>query len=306
MNYDKLTRMSGLAGCTRLHSDGAEGRLFMVAAMGSKTKRGSNMGLFDIHKYPRTPHIEGSRLQPGDEDLCQVPFDEIRGRYLVIEEKVDGANSAVSFDASGDLLLQSRGHYLTGGYRERHYHLMKRWAVAHRDEFYQVLGSRYIMYGEWVYAKHTVFYDALPHYFLEFDILDRETGIFLDTQSRHEMLKDLPVVSVPVLGRGVFKTREEMLNLLGQSRYVTGNQRQNLWDTAVKLGLDPEKNCNETELSGMMEGLYIKAEENGQVADRMKFVRAAFLQCVDFSEQHWIDRPIIPNRLAVSMESLFE
>jgi hypothetical protein len=37
------------------------------------------------------------------------------------------------------------------------------------------------MYGEWVYAKHTVFYDKLPHYFLEFDILETKTGAFLST-----------------------------------------------------------------------------------------------------------------------------
>ena len=264
------------------------------------------MNPFTIHKYPRTPHIEGSRLQPGDEDLSQIPFDVIKDRHLVVEEKCDGANSAISFDSNGELLLQSRGHYLTGGYRERHYNLMKQWAMAHRDVFFDLLGTRYIMYGEWVYAKHTVFYDALPHYFLEFDILDRETGIFLDTPTRHEMLKNVPVVSVPVLGSGTYRTKEEMLKLLGQSRYVTGNQRQNLWNAAVKLGLNPERNCNETELSGMMEGLYIKVEENGQVACRMKFVRAAFLQCVDFSETHWIEKPIIPNQLAVPTESLFQ
>ena len=258
-----------------------------------------------IRKYPRTPHIEGSRLQPGDEDLSQIPFETIKGKHLVIEEKCDGANSAVSFDEDGQLLLQSRGHYLTGGYRERHFNFMKQWATVHVDAFYKVLGSRYIMYGEWMYAKHTVFYDALPHYFLEFDILDRETGLFLDTPTRHDMLAELPVVSVPVLGEGFFQRKEELLKLLGQSRFVTGNQHQNLIDAAVKLGLDPERNCRETELSGLMEGLYIKVEENGQVVDRMKFVRAAFLQCVDFSESHWIDRPIIPNQLTVPMESLF-
>ena len=56
------------------------------------------MHLFEIHKYPRTPHIEGSRLQPGDEDLSQIPFSAIAGKNLVIEEKCDGANSAISFD----------------------------------------------------------------------------------------------------------------------------------------------------------------------------------------------------------------
>ncbi len=258
-----------------------------------------------IYKYPRTPHIEGSRLQPGDEDLSQIPFETTKGKHLVIEEKCDGANSAVSFDEDGQLLLQSRGHYLTGGYRERHFNFMKQWATVHANAFYRVFGSRYIMYGEWMYAKHTVFYDALSHYFLEFDILDRETGYFLDTPTRHAMLAELPVVSVPILAEGCFQRKEDMLNLLGQSHFVTGNQKQNLIDAAVKLGLDPERNCRETELSGLMEGLYIKVEENGQVVDRMKFVRAAFLQCVDFSESHWIDRPIIPNQLAVPMESLF-
>lgn len=252
-----------------------------------------------------SPHIEGSRLQPGDEDLAQIPFTAIRDRHIVIEEKCDGANSAISFDGEGQLLLQSRGHYLTGGYRERHYNLMKKWATAHRDSFYRLLGKRYILYGEWVYAKHTVFYDALPHYFLEFDILDRETGVFLDTPTRREMLAGLPVVSVPVLGSGSYHRKEEMLKLLGKSRFITENQRRNLWEAAAELGLDPEKSCADTDLSGMMEGLYIKVEEEGQVTDRMKFVRAAFLQCVDFSDTHWIDRPILPNWLAVPMESLF-
>ena len=134
---------------------------------------------YPILKYPRTPHLEGSRLQAGDEDLSQVPFSHLKGKYLVIEEKVDGANTAISFDTDGTLLLQSRGHYLTGGYRERHYNLFKQWANVHKEEFYKVLGSRYIMYGEWLYAKHTVYYDELPHYFMEFDVYDRVEKIFL-------------------------------------------------------------------------------------------------------------------------------
>ena len=54
-----------------------------------------------IIKYPRTPHIQGSRLQPGDEDLRQRPFSDIAGRNVVLEEKIDGANSAVSFTDDG-------------------------------------------------------------------------------------------------------------------------------------------------------------------------------------------------------------
>jgi len=271
----------------------------------SENEQEGMMNRFEIYKYPRTPHLEGSRLQPGDEDLSQIPFADIKGKSLVVEEKCDGANSAISFGEDGELLLQSRGHYLTGGYRERHYNLMKQWAAAHRDTFYRVLGTRYIMYGEWMYAKHTVYYDRLPHYFLEFDIYDRREGVFLDTPSRQGLLRELPVVSVPVLETGVYQSKDELLLLLGQSRYVTGNQRENLYQSALKLGLDADRSCRESELSGLMEGLYIKVEESGQVIGRMKFVRAAFLQCVDFSEKHWLDKPIIPNKLAVPAGSLF-
>lgn len=259
-----------------------------------------------ILKYPRTPHLKGSRLQPGDEDLSQLPFSEIAGQNLVVEEKCDGANSAVSFSPEGKLLLQSRGHYLTGGYRERHYALMKQWANAHRDAFYEVLGSRYIMYGEWMYAKHSVFYDALPHYFLEFDVLDRQTGQFLDTPSRRSLLAGLPVVSVPVLACGSFSSREELLRLLGPSRFITKESRERLREEAVRLGLDPERQLRETDASDRMEGLYLKVEESGQVAARLKYVRASFSQCVDVSETHWLDRPIVPNQLIVPIEKLFE
>ena len=113
----------------------------------------------------------------------------IKNKYIVIEEKVDGANTGISFSDDGELLLQSRGHYLTGGYRERHYNLFKQWANIHQDELFNVLGNRYIMYGEWLYAKHTVYYDALPHYFLEFDIYDKENNVFLDTESRRKLIK---------------------------------------------------------------------------------------------------------------------
>ncbi len=62
-----------------------------------------------IYKYPRTRHIEGSRLQYGDSRDDQA-FENLKGKRLIIEEKVDGANCALSFEA-GKLRLQSRGHF---------------------------------------------------------------------------------------------------------------------------------------------------------------------------------------------------
>lgn len=253
---------------------------------------------YKILKYPRTPHLEGSRLQEGDEDLSQVQFDYVLGKNIVIEEKIDGANTAISFDGEGNLLLQSRGHYLIGGYRERHYNLFKQWANANQDTLFDALSNRYVMYGEWMYAKHAVFYDALPDYFMEFDIYDRERGVFLDTPSRRAITENMGIISsVPVLASGVFKTKESVLSHLGNSNYITENHIEVLKNVVSRQGYDVERAVKETDPSLKMEGLYIKIEENGIVADRVKYVRASFIQSVMQAEGHWLNKPIIPNQL---------
>ena len=48
-----------------------------------------------IFKYPRTRHLEGSRQQLGDADLNVVKLEEIKGSYLVLEEKVERTAGSV-------------------------------------------------------------------------------------------------------------------------------------------------------------------------------------------------------------------
>ena len=159
------------------------------------------------------------------------------------------------------------------------------------------------MYGEWMYAKHTVFYDALPDYFMEFDIFDRERGVFLDTASRKQITDKIGIIhSVPVLAEGVFKSKDAILAYLGNSNYITENHIEVLRNLAEKQGLDVERQVRETDPSLTMEGLYIKVEADGEVKQRVKFVRNSFYQCVNASGSHWQQRPIIPNQLAKSGE----
>ena len=251
-----------------------------------------------LRKYPRTRHLEGSRVQAGDEDLDCVLFQELAGRYVVVEEKIDGANAALSFSPSGTLLLQSRGHYLTGGARERHFALFKRWAHHHASTFWEVLGEQYILYGEWLYARHTIFYNLLPHYFLEFDVFDRNTGQFLSTTCRRALLHGLPLRSVPVLREGRFDTSEKLVGEMAVSGFISADHLAGLRESCLSLSIDPERVLNETDPSTLMEGLYIKVEENGIVQERCKFIRPSFLSAVLDSGSHWLSRPIIPNQLA--------
>jgi len=253
--------------------------------------------MLNIHKYPRTQHIEGSRIQPGDEDLDSVPFSQIAGRHLVVEEKMDGANCGISFSPAGELLLQSRGHYLTGGAREKHFNLFKQWTSTHTAAFRNRLGSRYVLYGEWLYAKHTVFYDALPHYLMEFDVLDTETGEFLSTPRRKELLNGAPVVSVRVIHEGKLKSKKKLTRLLGPSDFITPEHVARLREQCDDHDIDAERVMRETDLGRDMEGLYIKVEEDGVVTGRYKFVRPSFLTAVFAAEGHWLTRPIVPNIL---------
>ncbi|MBC7881232.1 MAG: RNA ligase family protein [Anaerolineae bacterium] len=256
----------------------------------------------ELFKYPRTPHIEGSRLQPGDEDLDAVAFDVIAGRSVVIEEKVDGANAGISFSPEGELFLQSRGHFLTGGGREKHFALFKRWAASHSDSLWSILGNRYTLYGEWLYAKHTIFYDALPHYFFEFDLRDRQTGTFLSTPERQALLAGSPVRSVPILFSGKLEKSAQLGQYLGTSRFISPNHRENLRVASESLGLREELTLKQTDPGANMEGIYIKVEEDGKVVERYKYVRASFLAAVDQSGSHWLNRPILPNQLLANVD----
>lgn len=223
-------------------------------------------------KYPRTPHIAGSRLQQGDEDVKVIAREALEGGSLIVEEKLDGSNCGISFAPDGSLILQSRGHVLTGGPRERQFDLLKRWASHHIAALRDILGRRCVMYGEWLYARHTIPYDRLPHYFFEFDILDRESGYFLGTEARRKLLAGSPVLSAPVLGLAPVS---EIDAYIGKSRYSS---------------------------TEMMEGLYLKSESEGRVIDRFKYVRMDFLQAVANSDSHWMDRPIEPNQLAEGVD----
>ena len=254
--------------------------------------------MIQINKYPRTHHIEGSRFQQGDEELDNVPYKNIKGQYLVIEEKMDGANSGISFTDWGELRLQSRGHYLTGGPREKHFNLFKTWGNVHAPKLWELLGKRYIMYGEWLYAKHTVFYNQLTHYFMEFDILDTETGIFLSTKQRQEMLKDYPFIeSVKVLYAGTDHKKKMLQDLVTQSYFIDDQHLETLKNLAQAKNLDEAQVLKETDNKNLMEGLYLKIETENEVTERYKFVRHSFLSAVLNSEGHWLNRPIIANQL---------
>lgn len=257
----------------------------------------TELASLELLRYPRTKHLEGSRPQ-GDDEKAFQSLAGLKDIWVVIEEKLDGANSAISISQAAELLLQSRGHYLMGGGRERQFSLLRQWASAHEAKLLERLEDRFVMYGEWCYAKHSVYYDALPHYFNEFDLWDRKEHCFLSTPRRHALLSGSPVLSVPVIYEGVMPTNPEILWSLVQPSLAKSSAWREGFEAAVeRQGLDLELSWKQTDGDDRSEGLYIKVEDSQRVLGRFKLVRPNFTQTILDSGSHHSQRPLMPNAL---------
>jgi hypothetical protein len=232
----------------------------------------------DFIKYPRTPHLFGSKGTDDDKHLGARESEAlIADPSLIVEEKIDGTNVGIHFSSRGRMVLQCRGHEIADGMHPQ-YDLFKQWTSVKRSVLESMLGSRFILYGEWLYAKHSIHYRKLPHYFFEFDIYDKDVGKFLALASRMKKLDETGLETVPVLHRGSI-SRAQLSVLIGPSAF----------DSTFE---NPVSGKTEN----LMEGLYVRTEANGYVTARAKLVRSEFVEKVKQSE-HWQHQKMIPNLL---------
>lgn len=233
----------------------------------------------DFTKYPRTPHLFGSKGTDDDKHLSEVESDEfIADDSLIVEEKIDGTNVGIHFSVDGEMMLQCRGHLITEGMHPQ-YDLFKQWAAVKRNVLEERIENRFIMFGEWVYARHSVFYRQLTHYFFEFDIYDKENEAFLDLEQRLNLLEGTGIETVPVVQTGSVK-RSDLDKLVGPSTF------DSQFDNPTTQRTD-----------NLMEGLYVRTESDGVVTGRAKFVRPEFVEKIKQST-HWQHQQMVPNKLA--------
>ncbi|MBM9535693.1 RNA ligase family protein [Desulfobulbus alkaliphilus] len=205
----------------------------------------------------------------GDKVLTESEREEFLQHTLTVEEKVDGANLGISFDTEGNIFAQNRGAYLqlpgSGQWKK-----LGEWLALRTDVLFEHLYDRYILFGEWCYAQHSIFYNRLPDWFLAFDVYDRESRRFLSLARRDNFLNIMHISKVPSLAHGQF-TFPEIENLVSQSR---------LTDQSA-------------------EGVYLRIDQGDWLEQRAKLVRPAFIQAV---EQHWSRSAIRPNHLTIAIE----
>lgn len=237
-----------------------------------------------MFKFPKTPRSSYTLKLPNIHKLW-------KGSHAVVQEKVDGANVGISFE-DGNLMLQSRGHYLVGGPRERQFDLFKQWGYSNQEYFQSILQDKYVLFGEWLYAKHCIFYDALPDYFLAFDLYDKNEGKFISSTRFREILKGGIVKTVPFLHESKFEKLNNITQYIKKTSFKTKDWKENL----IKIA--GEKEMLHTDPSDLMEGVYVRIENDDWLVDRMKNPREDFTNKIN-DDTHWMTRPIVQNQVQV-------
>lgn len=152
-------------------------------------------------KYPRTYHFPFSPgLQNDDRCVEGKWFDYLKGKPLVLTEKLDGSNSYISKDG-----VFARSHAQT---------TMNPWDVnltergGIYDQCKHYLGDDEGIYGENMYSIHSIEYTKLPSYFFMFAARNRER--FYSHEEFLEMSNILGIPTVPILEMKSFETTEEL------------------------------------------------------------------------------------------------
>jgi len=217
-------------------------------------------------KFPSTPYLAvlGDLAVRDDKVLLEFERDEFFRHELVVEEKIDGANLGISFDASGNIRAQNRGGYLPFPFSGQ-WKKLSEWLSPRTDILFEQLTDRHILFGEWCYAQHSVSYDRLPDWFLGFDIFDKVSAKYFSCTRRDDVLRTLGIFKIPMIKRGHFSL-SELNSLLSQSH----------------LGDKPA------------EGLYLRFDQGDWLEQRAKLVRPAFIQSIG---GHWSRSGITANRL---------
>ncbi|QRW05852.1 ATP-dependent DNA ligase [Ceratobasidium sp. AG-Ba] len=215
-------------------------------------------------KFPRTPHLLNLGAATDDDILARpdTPPPVREGDRVVITEKIDGANLGFSLSPLKELLVQNRSHYIHSGDHAQ-FKDLDTWIADHREGLYMVLDrdiafpERYVLYGEWMAATHSIAYTCLRSLFYAFDLFDRATNTFvsrsrLELTLAHQGIELTPVIAI----QNSIPTNEELIQMVRQkSRFYPGP----------------------------VEGVYVKVENNQVVRQRGKVVRGDFIA----GNEHW-------------------
>jgi len=154
-------------------------------------------------KYPRTFHLPYS---PGgtSDDRRLTDTRSLIGRPLVITEKMDGSN--VSMERQGCF---ARSHASAPNHPSFDAFKASHAAVKH------LIPEGVQVFGEWLYALHSIGYQALPSYFQVFGV--RANGLWASWAEVELWAQELGTVTAPLLvGPRCFENQNDLQDCVEQ------------------------------------------------------------------------------------------
>lgn len=146
-------------------------------------------------KYPRTPHLPFSPGASSD-DVFLSDLSRFEGLEVVVTEKLDGENCGMSRER---IHARSENSPSRAPWRSM---VNRIWSEVRHD-----IPDSWKLFGENMYAVHSLRYECLPSYFILFGILDEENNTILSWDETEQWASLLGLEVAPVIWRGVFNEK---------------------------------------------------------------------------------------------------
>ncbi|KAJ3408004.1 hypothetical protein CcCBS67573_g00329 [Chytriomyces confervae] len=187
-------------------------------------------------KYPRTRHLFDLGAASRDDLILDETARFLNTNMggdtlLTIEEKIDGANLGFRLNPSdpSQIIAQNRTHTVTSASHAQ-FASLNAWIYMHQDALLELCGRGCILFGEWMFARHSVIYNALPDLFVAFDLFDLREGKFYSRARFDAALADTGISRVPRIPLSLSGiTRDDLLGLIQEkSAFSTTERREGL------------------------------------------------------------------------------
>jgi len=160
-----------------------------------------------VPKMPSMKHLpwsqEEARQQKwlSESEAEEIFTEENFINEIVITEKMDGANACLTSEK-----VYARSH--SGEpHREEWDYLKKK----HREELMHKIPEDFAIFGEYLYARHSIEYEDLPSYFLVFGVL--YNGEWLPWYEVRAIADEIGLPTVPVIDKFRITDLEEFLEI---------------------------------------------------------------------------------------------
>jgi hypothetical protein len=158
-----------------------------------------------ITKYPRTYHLPFSPGLQNDDRRVDDDWEQyIINQDIVITEKMDGSNTTITKHG-----VFARSH-ATPTYNPWDVNLTEKGGIY--DCVKNILAEKEIIYGENMYAIHSIEYNKLPSYFFMFGY--RFMDNFSNWENTKLIAKILNMLLVPVLYEGKVNSAEQLESVI--------------------------------------------------------------------------------------------